>query len=183
MSNSFIMNTYILGELYNEACDHFFKITVNDKEIFSKKITQKLKYSLKINKDVDFETPGTKKLNLSWTGEKEASIKYFKLNKILINNQPIPVWKIKTYPVQNEYIKELRNTATGRKEYKNKLLYPGFRHGWYGKYSIDFNIGNVYHHRTIMQKDVNNFIGAKNPMIYLDKKYQRATFIIKDKND
>ena len=38
MSNSFIMNTYILGELYNEACDHFFKITVNDKEIFSKKL-------------------------------------------------------------------------------------------------------------------------------------------------
>ena len=123
---------------------------------------------------LNYEEFGLHRLSLNWSGKEECENKYFNLDKIVVNQQKVPVHTIRSKPHENDYIKGLRKTDAGRNMLKQISLYPGYRHGWYGDYDIDFLVGDNQYFKKLSKESIQVFLGIKKERIYVDKDYQHS---------
>ena len=126
--------------VFNNQSAHDITMTLNDHAIFYEKLVENKEYALKINDYFEFKRPGYNFLKIIWNGEKECENKFMKILKLIVNDQHIPNYNVMIDPIENEYIKNLKSTDQGMKDYRKHLLYAGHQHGWYGDYGFEFII-------------------------------------------
>lgn len=167
------LRSQINVEIYNQSCDSEFNILHNKKLIQTFAIPKNSKKTIKFDSDIDFNFFGSHQLVLNWTGTDDCTEKYFNLGNIVINDQKIPSHVLKVKPYENDYIKGLRQTEQGKQFLRQRTLYPGYRHGWYGDYEIDFDFGDKQYFKSTSGSNVTSFMGIKKERVYVDKKYQQ----------
>ena len=80
----------------------------------------------------------------------------------------MPIWQVRLTPFENEYIKKLKETEKGKQEYRNSILFPGTRHGWYGEYKLNFMLGNKHEIMTAQEHTIEPYLGAQSHKILTD---------------
>ena len=158
-------NTNIVLETLNEKSDHNLDIRINDQVIFQEQFTKNKKHTIEIDKFFDY-TPGLSSIDFHWTGNIECSKKYLAFKKITIQEQVLPLDEINCIPFENEYIRELRSTELGDKQYWDYILNPGTSHGWYGEYKLTFHLGTKQEILATQRTSIGANLGITIPKVY-----------------
>ena len=172
------IQTSISVKVFNELCDSTFSILYNQKKIYYTKVDKNNIKEIFFDYELDFTYYGNHFFHFKWNSNNDCANKYFKLGKIVVHGQKLPAHNVKVNPYQNDYINSLKNTQDGNKIYKQKTMYPGYTHGWYGDYEIEFEFGDKIYFSKMARDSVLSFIGIKKPRIYVDKAHQRKYNII-----
>ena len=158
MLEPFNVNVYILAECFNKEKKHYLKIDCNGNTLLEETINKNSKKIIKLENKINFKKAGEYKINIEWNGE-EAAEKYFRLIKLVIHNQEIKPYSLFYFPIENDYIKNQKNTIENFKKLKNQILNNGNFYGWYGMLSSTFLLGNRRQIENIKRQST-NFINS-----------------------
>lgn len=156
------LSTYLTLTAFNQESDHRIILQINNEIVWEKTLQKNVTHSLKIFNNFPFQKTKPNTLMITWDGDQDCENKFLKIFKLIINDQHIAPHSVIIDPVENQYIKMLKTTEKGRIEYKEKLLYPGHQHGWYGDYKFCFSVDRRHSGRFAL--------GIRDELIYSDVK-------------
>jgi|TARA_R110000851_G_scaffold51243_1_gene121832 hypothetical protein len=168
------LETTVKLTIFNEQADSCFSILHHDDEIYKLDLKKNTLRDIKFSKKIKYEAFGLHTITLKWNGDGDCANKYFHIKSIAVNEQKLPAHTVRSKPYENDYIRELKKTEDGKQRIKQMTLYPGYRHGWYGEYQINFEFGDKDYFKKLSRNSVTAYLGIKRERIYLDKKYQEG---------
>ena len=171
-SNQYNFNTYLSLVTYNADSSHNITVEIGNKIFYEKHFIQGKEHRIKISDYFNYESAGKKQLKLTWNGDKESADKYLKIFRVIVNEQHIAPHTVLIEPYTNEYIERLKTSDNGKKFLKDKIFYPGHRHGWYGEYTFQFLV-DPRDMRDQKEESLKNACGITSERVFSDESNQR----------